>query len=156
MSDYTYSQLDQDDTDALEHLNAVFADAFQDPDTYLAKKPSRQYLSELLGLPICIVLVARDTEDGVVGGLVAYELKKFEQERSEIYIYDLAVTERHRRRGVATQLVEELKEIGRARSAYVIFVQADEGDTPAITLYEKLSSEKAHPYHFDIPVKDPE
>jgi aminoglycoside 3-N-acetyltransferase I len=26
-----------------------------------------------------------------VGGLAAYELKKFEQERSEIYIYDLAV-----------------------------------------------------------------
>jgi aminoglycoside 3-N-acetyltransferase I len=33
----------------------------------------------------------------VVGGIAAYELKKFEQERSEIYIYDLAVASEHRR-----------------------------------------------------------
>ena len=32
-----------------------------------------------------------------VGGLAAYELDKFEQDRREIYIYDLAVVESHRR-----------------------------------------------------------
>jgi aminoglycoside 3-N-acetyltransferase I len=37
-----------------------------------------------------------------VGGLIAYELEKFERARSELYIYDLAVAEDHRRRGVAT------------------------------------------------------
>jgi aminoglycoside 3-N-acetyltransferase I len=39
-------------------------------------------------------------QDGeVVGGIAAYELIKFEQERSEIYIYDLAVAATHRRKG---------------------------------------------------------
>jgi aminoglycoside 3-N-acetyltransferase I len=47
----------------------------------------------------------------VVCGLAAYELKKFEQERSEIYIYDLAVASEHRREGIATALIEKLKEI---------------------------------------------
>jgi hypothetical protein len=35
--------------------------------------------------------------DVIVGGLVAYELETLEQARSEIYIYDLAVAEAHRR-----------------------------------------------------------
>jgi len=31
---------------------------------------------------------------------MAYELKKFGQQRSEVYIYDLAVSDRHRRKGL--------------------------------------------------------
>ena len=42
----------------------------------------------------------------MVGALAAYELLKFEAERSEIYIYDLAVLEEFRRRGIATALIE--------------------------------------------------
>ena len=63
--------------------------------------------------------------DEVVGGLAAYELRKFERERREIFIYDLAVAQEHRRRGVATGAINELKRIARQRGAYVIFVQAD-------------------------------
>jgi aminoglycoside 3-N-acetyltransferase I len=86
-----------------------------------------------------------------VGGLAAYELEKFEQERKEIYIYDLAVLESHRRKGIATRLINELKHIARERGAYVIFVQADQGDTPAIRLYESLGI-KEDVHHFDISV----
>ncbi len=89
----------------------------------------------------------------IVGGLVAYELPKFEQSRSELYIYDLAVRESHRRQGVATALIEHLQTIARERGAWVIFVQADTGeeDAAAIALYEKLG-EREEVLHFDIPV----
>jgi aminoglycoside 3-N-acetyltransferase I len=87
----------------------------------------------------------------VVGGIAAYELQKFEQERSEIYIYDLAVAAAHRREGIATALIQELKKIGAAREAYVIFVQADIGDIPAIELYTKLGT-REEVLHFDIAV----
>ena len=76
---------------------------------------------------------------------------KFEQERKEIYIYDLAVVESHRRRGVATGLIGELRKIASERSVYVIFVQADTEDGPAIALYEGLGA-KETAYHFDIEV----
>ena len=66
----------------------------------------------------------------VVGGLVAYELDKFERARRELYIYDLAVAEAHRRRGIATALIQRLREIAVERRAYVIYVQADYGDDP--------------------------
>lgn len=85
----------------------------------------------------------------VVGGIAAYELQKFEQERSEIYIYDLAVAAAHRRRGIATALIDELKLIAAARGAWVIFVQADLVDEPAIALYAKLGV-REDVLHFDI------
>ena len=79
-------------------------------------------------------------DDRPVGALAAYVLPKFEQRRSEIYIYDLAVAEACRRQGIATALIMELKRIAPSRDAYVIFVQADRGDDPAIALYSKLGS----------------
>ncbi len=89
----------------------------------------------------------------MVGGIAAYELMKFEQERSEFYIYDLAVSAAHRREGIATKLIEELKKVAGMRGAYVIFVQADTGveDGPAIALYTKLGT-RADVLHFDIAV----
>lgn len=97
-----------------------------------------------------IVLVAIH-DSLIIGALVAYELPKLEQERSEIYIYDLAVEENHRRQGIATGLIETLRGVAAARGAWVIFVQADYSDPPAVALYEKLGAREAV-LHFDIPV----
>ena len=88
----------------------------------------------------------------MVGALAGYELVKFEAERSEIYIYDLAVREEYRRQGVATALFEALKPIAREKGAWVIFVQADPPDAPAVALYEKLGS-REEVLHFDIAVE---
>jgi len=88
----------------------------------------------------------------VVGGIAAYELRKFEQERSEIYIYDLAVAAAHRREGIATALIRALRKLAAARAAYIIFVQADVSDEPAIALYSKLGT-REEVLHFDITVE---
>jgi aminoglycoside 3-N-acetyltransferase I len=125
----------------------MFGEAFGEKDTYSAR-PSAAYLERLLASDYFIALAALK-KDAVVGGLAAYELRKFEQERSEIYIYDLAVAAAHRRRGIATALVRELMKIARARGAYVLFVQADIGDAPAIAFYTKLGR-REDVIHFDI------
>ena len=88
----------------------------------------------------------------MVGGLVAYELDKFERARREVYIYDLAVAAPHRRRGIATALIGHLRDIAARRGAWVIYVQADHGDDPAIALYEKLGI-REDVMHFDIAVE---
>jgi Acetyltransferases len=133
-------------------LLRTFGEAFNDIDTYTANRPSEDYLKRLLGGDSFIALVALKS-DVVVGGIAAYELKKFEQERSEIYIYDLAVALDHRREGIATALIEKLKEIAAERRAYVIFVQADTGieDEAAIALYTKLGR-REDVLHFDITI----
>jgi len=150
--DYSYKHLGASDVDLLKQLLKVFGEAFNDVDTYQGAVPNDSYLLSLLSKPHFIALAAM-MNDEVVGGLAAYELEKFEQDRREIYIYDLAVSEPHRREGVATGLINELKSLAKKRRAYVIFVQADPGDLPAIKLYESLGT-KEDVHHFDIPVED--
>jgi aminoglycoside 3-N-acetyltransferase I len=72
--------------------------------------------------------------------------------RREIYIYDLAVDAAHRRRGVATRLIDDLRRIAAQRGAWVVYVQADLGDEPAIALYTKLGV-REDVLHFDIAVE---
>ena len=145
---YTYTQLAVTDLALFRALNKMFGEAFEDVDAYQGHLPSDAYLASLLSKPHVIALVAQD-QDEVVGGLVAYVLEKFEQDRREIYIYDLAVAEAHRRKGIATTLINELKRIAREKEAYVIFVQADPEDDPALKLYASLGT-REDVYHFDI------
>lgn len=148
--DYIYKHLTSSDIDILKQLLKVFGEAFDDIEAYQGAIPSDEYLQKLLLKEHFIVLVAIDNNE-VVGGLAAYELEKFEQDRREIYIYDLAVAEAHRRKGIATKLIQELQQLAKKRQAYVIYVQADHGDIPAIRLYESLGI-KEDVYHFDISV----
>lgn len=129
---------------------AMMGDAFDERETYTAAQPDDGYLANLLGGPHFIAFAALDN-DRVVGGLAAYELPKFEQARSEIYIYDLAVAASRRRQGIATALIEALKSNAAERGAYVIYVQADPPDAPAVALYTKLGT-REDVLHFDIEV----
>lgn len=129
----------------------MFGEVFEDPAAYHARQPGDAWLGELLASPAFVALVA--VADGtVVGGLAAYELTKFEQERREVYIYDLAVRAAFRRRGIATALIERLRLHAKARGAYVIYVQADLVDEAAIALYGKFGV-REDVLHFDIAVE---
>jgi len=141
------------DLPLLRKLNALFGEAFGDEETYGGEPPSDAYLKGLLAKEHVIVVVALAAEE-VLGGLVAYELDKFERRRREVYIYDLAVAAAHRRQGIATGLIGHLREIAGRRGAWVVFVQADYGDDPAIALYEKLGC-REEVLHFDIGVVGP-
>ena len=72
-----------------------------------------------------------------------------------LHIYDLAVSAEHRRQGIATLLIGKLKNIAVDRGAYLIFVQADYGDDPAIALYTKVGV-REDVLHFDILVQHDE
>jgi aminoglycoside 3-N-acetyltransferase I len=139
------------DLEAMHALLTVFGEAFEEVDTYGAARPSPDYLQRLLGSETFIALAAFDA-GRVVGGLAAYELRKFERERSEIFIYDLAVAATHRRQGIATALLREMQRIGAARGAWVVFIQADADDEPAIAVYARLGT-REDAVHFDIPVE---
>lgn len=147
----TVRRLASADVPLVRKLNALFGEAFADPETYGADPPSDAYLKSLLAKEHVVALAALAGEE-VMGGLVAYELDKFERMRRELYIYDLAVAAEYRRRGVATALIEHLREIAARRGAWVVYVQADYGDDPAIALYEKLGT-REEVLHFDIDVE---
>ena len=126
----------------------MFGIAFGEESTFNDARPDDAYLRRLLGSDTFVAIAA--LKDGeVVGGLAAYELRKFEQARSEFYLYDLAVAEAHRRQGIATALIGELRHVAAERGAYVVFVQADLVDAPAIALYTRLGV-REDVLHFDI------
>ena len=151
-AEYRIAQLLHTDVASMKQLLKVFGEAFGDVPTYQDAVPDEAYLASLLAAPTFIAVVAMRGAE-VVGGLAAYELPKFERVRREIYIYDLAVAEAHRRRGLARGLILELKRIAKERGAYVIYVQADLADAPAIALYESLGT-REDVLHFDIAVDD--
>ncbi len=138
------------DVPLMKAVSAMFAEAFDEVALHRGKQPNAAYLERLLARDHFIALAALKGDE-VAGGIAAYELPKYEQPRSKMYIYDLAVAEAHRREGIATALIRELQKIAAARGAYVIFVQADEGDAPAIALYSKLGV-REDVLHFDIEV----
>ena len=147
----TIRRLAARDISPFRDIAALFAIEFGQAEAYVESPPSDDYVARLLDSDVFIELAAFDG-DRVVGALAAYVLQKFEQERREIYIYDLAVAESHRRRGIATALILELKRLATSLGAYVIFVQADQGDAAAISLYSKLGS-REDVLHFDIAVE---
>ncbi|NTU72246.1 MAG: AAC(3)-I family aminoglycoside N-acetyltransferase [Coriobacteriia bacterium] len=151
-AEYKVCRLGPNDLADMRSMLRCFGEAFEDPTTYTDEQPDDDYLVRLLVDPSFVALGAV-IEGEVVGGLVAYELRKFERERSEFYIYDLAVIEEFRRRGIATALIGALKPIARAAGGWVIFVQADGVDAPALALYDSLGKREDDVFHFDIAIE---
>ena len=145
---FTLHVLGPDDLSTMHGMLTMFGIAFGEESTFNDARPDDAYLRRLLGSDTFVAIAA--LKDGeVVGGLAAYELRKFEQARSEFYLYDLAVAEAHRREGIATALIGELRRVAAMRGGYVVFVQADLVDAPAIALYTKLGV-REDVLHFDI------
>ena len=145
---FTLRILGPGDLAAMHGMLTMFGIAFGEESTFNDARPDDAYLQGLLGSDTFVAIAAMKGDE-VVGGLAAYELRKFEQARSEFYLYDLAVAEAHRREGIATALIMELRRVAAERGAYVVFVQADLVDAPAIALYTKLGV-REDVLHFDI------
>ncbi len=143
------SRLGADDLAAMQAANRLFAEVFGE-EGYHGPPAGPDHLRKLLADGKFIALTAH-VDGELAGALAAYELVKFEAERSEIYIYDLAVIVSYRRQGVATALIEQVKAIARDVGAWVVFVQADPPDAPAVALYDKLGT-REEVLHFDISV----
>lgn len=132
----------------LTAANALFREVFAHEYGYDGPEPGEDYARKLLADPGFVMLIAERDGDPA-GAIAGYELRKFEAERSEYYIYDLAVREEHRRKGVATALIDRFGEIAAARGGWVVMVQADPVDAPAVALYDKLGT-REEVLHFDI------
>jgi ribosomal protein S18 acetylase RimI-like enzyme len=78
------------------------------------------------------------SEGGEPAGFVsAIELLHPDKERPEMFIYELGVDERFRRRGAATALLERLKERCVERGCREMFVLTDDQNEAAMRTYRK-------------------
>lgn len=100
------------------------------------------YLDRLLARADFRAFAALDG-GGVVGGLTAHVLPMTTTERSELFLYDIAVVPARQRQGVGRALVEALREAAAAEGIDEVFVPADNDDTHALDFYRALGGAAA-------------
>ena len=125
-------KLDSEDVDLAKLLFLFFQvdDGVENPTSAPDK-----YVEELLLRSDFHVVVA--LENGMlVGGLTAYELKKYKIEDTEMFLYEIGVEENHRRKGIGKGLIEFLKNICLKKEISEIFVATEMDNEPAKTLYK--------------------
>lgn len=114
-------------------LFALMADVFEEP----AEPLGDAYLDRLLRRDDFWALAAF-AGDAIVGGLTAHTLPMTRAERSEIFIYDVAVRGDHQRQGVGRRLMTALRDEAAACGITDLFVPADDDDLHALDFYRAL------------------
>jgi ribosomal protein S18 acetylase RimI-like enzyme len=107
------------------------------PDGYPV--PSAAHLSAFLARADNILLVAVDA--GVpVGYVIAYLLDRVDREQQMMFFYEIGVAESHRRRGIGTSLVAELKSICREHDVMKMWVPTGRSNIAATRLYARTGA----------------
>jgi GNAT superfamily N-acetyltransferase len=88
----------------------------------------------LLADPRTLMLVAFDG-DRPVGFVLAHELPRRHGDRAKLFVYEVDVVESHRRRGIASALLEQLADFARERGIPTGFVLTGPDNGPANALY---------------------
>jgi ribosomal protein S18 acetylase RimI-like enzyme len=89
--------------------------------------------------PLNFLLVAVDGKTPI-GYLFAYELQRPDREQSMMFLYDIAVIEEYREKGVGTALVEQFKELCHSKSIMKMFVPTSLSNAAAVGLYQKTGA----------------
>ena len=62
---------------------------------------------------------------------------------TEMFLYELAVSEDHRKRGIGTALVTALRELAQENGCYDMWVLTDDANEPALKTYRKSGSSES-------------
>jgi len=147
----TIQQIRPGDARRLIELRSVFAEAFEEPDVYDPSLFGLQDAEAFLENPTVLVWVALSEQGAVIGGLHGYLLPSMTSSGCELYIYNLAVAQSQRRKGIGAALLQTVFESGARLGVLSIFVQVHEEDEAAHRLYRKFSvrsDERVTQYEF--------
>jgi len=104
------------------------------PDGYPI--PSAAYLAAFLSRPQNVLIVAIDN-GAPVGYLVAYLLDRIDRDQQMMFLYEIGVAHSHRRRGVGTSMIKELKSICRVEDVMKMWVPTGRDNVAATRLYAR-------------------
>ena len=142
-------QLSGSDPQKFKDLIGLFTEVFE---TEHIIKPSDTQLQNLLGNDDFIVFVAEENGE-IIGGLTAYVLHQYYSPKPLAYLYDLAVKNSFRRRGIGRKLIDALEAFCEKHGFEEMFVQAHEDDEHAIDFYrsfEVLHEEKVRHFSWSV------
>lgn len=138
-------RLGADDVERARNVFAMMDRVFEADSDELTDS----YLADLLGRRSFWALAAFDGDEAV-GGITAHDIPMTRHERSELFIYDLAVRDDRQREGIGRRLLAELLADARTCGIDVVFVPADNDDLHALDFYEALGGRSAPVTMFDF------
>lgn len=130
-------RLAQDDAPLLETAVRDLLPSEDRPDA----PTSRPHLARALADPGCYLLVCL-LEAVPVGYLSGYRFPAIEYDGFLVYLYDIVVHAKHRRRGIATELVAALKQHCRADGVARIWVGTSLGNRAAQRTFEATGAQR--------------
>ncbi|WP_109831467.1 GNAT family N-acetyltransferase [Reichenbachiella versicolor] len=131
-------------TELVELLNEVF----EEPNEVASERQLKRLLSKPDFLAIAVIY-----ENKVIGGLTAYELEGYYTDKSELYIYDIAVKTEFHNQGIGKKLIEHLKNYSAKNGIEGIFVDAHSEDEQAVKFYESTFGKCEKVDHFNLEIK---
>ena len=99
------------------------------------------HLRRALENPACYFIVCL-VDSTPVGYLSAYGFPAVDADCIQVYLYDIVVAESHRRRGIASRMIEELKRYCEEDEADHIWVGTALENEPAHRTFERTGAQK--------------
>ena len=145
---FKISRIQENDIKLFIELIELLNEVFEEPN----QVASERQIKKLLNKPDFYAIVAIK-EGRILGGLTAYELERYYTDKSELYIYDIAVKTEFHNQGIGKALIHYLKDYSMNNDIETIFVEAHSEDTQAVKFYESTFGKAEKVDHFNFEVK---
>jgi len=142
-------RLQRGDADCFGQLTELFSRVF---DERQERVDARQ-LNKLLSKSSFYALVVHQN-DRLVGGLTAYEIESYQKERSELFVYDIAILEEYRQRGIGRKLMGYLVNERLDTRIDSLFVTVHAKDPEALEFYRTVMGAGEATFNFSIKLAD--
>ncbi len=147
-NNFKISRIQENDIERFIELIELLNEVFEESN----KVASERQLKKLLNKPDFYAIAAIH-ENKIIGGLTAYKLEKYYTDKSELYIYDIAVKVQLQNQGVGKELIDYLKNYSLNNGIETIFVEAHSEDEQAIKFYESTFGKGEKVDHFNFEIK---
>jgi ribosomal protein S18 acetylase RimI-like enzyme len=108
--------------------------------SFAAKDVSFQHMERFLSNPANYLLVA-EVNDNAVGFLLAHALERLKEDSRKMFIYEIEVSETHRRKGVGAALISHVRSIVKQEKMMSAFVFTNYSNEGAVEFYKSTGAE---------------
>ena len=142
------SRIQENDLEQFKELVTLLNEVFEEPQKIASEKQLKKLLKDS-----CFLAITALQEGKVIGGLTAYQLEQYYTDKSEIFIYDIAVKTELHNQGIGKKLIDFLKDFSAKNDIRGIFVEAHSEDEHAVTFYQSTFGKSEKVDHFFIEIE---
>ncbi len=133
MQPISIERLSTMDSRTLEQVRADFDDSDWQAERI------REFLSDQNNL-----LIAAKAAERIVGLLVGHRLARLDSQRAQVLLYEIDVLPDFQKRGIASAMIERLKELAQATAACEVWVVTNRSNEAAMRLYRSTGGTAKH------------